>query len=267
MSKFVFPPEIPVVSSLPPASEWAYRLVVYNNSLYYSDGTSWYNLQVVSDADTVDGYHASQISSPNTIPVSDVAGQLSPEWLPIDTILNLYFSTLFVLNPVNANTRYIPYVANCTALTTLALAANRIYYIPFVPLKNITLTSLAVEVTTASAGMGQIGVYNTANFRPSSLLAYVAINTGTTGVKSGTVKNLNLKGGQLYWLALINSSAATIRAVAVGGISPILGIATGGAAYNTHYYQAGSGGVLPSTAGTLTNGTGSIPAIYITFTY
>lgn len=172
-----------------------------------------------------------------------------------------------VLNHVNANTRYIPYAINSTALTTLGLTANRIYYIPFVPPISITITSLAVEVTTASAGTGRIGIYDTANFRPSELIAgsVININTGTTGVKSGTV-NITLMAGKLYWLALINTSAATIRAVAVAGVQTLMGIATGGTAWNTHYFQAGSGGVLPATAGTPSSGTGALPAIYVTYT-
>lgn len=171
-----------------------------------------------------------------------------------------------VLNHVNTNTRYIPYANSSTALTTLGLTANRIYYIPFVPPIDITITSLAVEVTTASAGTGQIGIYNTANFRPSKLIAgsVVNINTGTTGVKSDTV-NITLMAGNLYWLALINTSAATIRAVAVAGVQTLMGIATGGTAWNTHYFQAGSNGVLPATAGTLSSGTGALPAIYVTY--
>ena len=81
MAKFVFPPEIPVVSSLPSASSWARKLVVYNNSLYYSDGTSWYDLRIASDSDTVDGFHASQTPSANTIPVADASGKLNVGWL------------------------------------------------------------------------------------------------------------------------------------------------------------------------------------------
>jgi hypothetical protein len=35
-----------------------------------------------TNADKVDGYHASQVSNPNTIPVADAAGKLSADWLP-----------------------------------------------------------------------------------------------------------------------------------------------------------------------------------------
>lgn len=229
MAEAVYPLKLPVVNSLPSASAFTNRMVVYAGKTYFSDGTNWTELG------------------------SGGGGG------------GLNYDVWHVLNPVNANTWYIPYAIGCTALTTLALTSNRIYYIPFTPLRNVSLTSLAVEVTTASAGTGQVGVYDsTTNFRPNSLLASINIDTGATGVKSGTV-SLSLTTGQLYWLALINSSAATIRAVAVGGTQAILGIATGGTAWNTHYHQAGSGGTLPSTAGANTNGTGSVPAIYIRY--
>ena len=171
----------------------------------------------------------------------------------------------FVLNPINTNTWYLPVAINCTALTTLTLTTNRIYYIPFVPEKTITVNSLAIEVTTASAGTGQVGIYNSnANYRPNSLLGYISIDTGTTGVKSGNV-SISLTAGNLYWLAIINTSAAVIRGVAVGGNKNILGIATGTSAFNTHYFQAGSDELLPSTANATTNATGTVPAIYIRY--
>jgi hypothetical protein len=36
----------------------------------------------VKEADTVDGYHASQTPMPNTIPVADASGKLDADWLP-----------------------------------------------------------------------------------------------------------------------------------------------------------------------------------------
>lgn len=216
------------------------------------------------NSDMVDGFHASQTPGANLIPVADSSGKLNPGWLP-GGASGFSFSAWYVLNSINTNTRYIPYAIGSTALTTLSLTANRIYYIPFIPLVNATISSLAIEVTTASAGTGQIGIYNTNNYRPNTLLASVNINTGSTGVKSGAV-NVQLIAGNLYWLALINSSSATIRAVAVAGVQTLLGIPTGTTAWITHYYQAGSGGTLPTTANANTIGTGNVPAIYITYT-
>lgn len=170
-----------------------------------------------------------------------------------------------ILNPINVNTWYIPYAIGATALTTLALSTNRIYYIPFVSPINCMITQLAVEVTTASAGTGQIGVYNSNNFRPFQRLGTpVDINTGTTGVKSGNT-NVSIVAGELYFLALINTAGATIRAVAVGSLHTILGIATGTTAFNTHYFEAGSGGVLPATANASSSGTGAVPCIYVRY--
>ncbi len=217
----------------------------------------------VINADKVDDYHASQTPSANTIPVAGSSGKLDAGWLPAGTLVIPFWH---ILNPINTSTWYIPYATNCTALTTITLTSSRVYYIPFIPPLNIQVTELAIEVTTAATGIGYIGVYTSNNYRPSTLISgsEVYIDTGTTGVKSGTAL-LNLTAGQLYWLALINSGGATIRAVAVGGVQPLLGIATGGTAWNTHYFQAWSGGTLPTTAGTLSNGTGAQPAIYMRY--
>lgn len=215
------------------------------------------------NSDMVDGFHASQTPGANLIPVADSSGKLNPGWLP-GGASGFSFSAWHVLNPINANTRYIPYAIGSAELTTHTLTANRIYYIPFIPLVNATISSLAVEVTTASAGTGQIGIYDTNNYRPNTLLASVSIDTGTTGVKSGSV-SVQLVAGNLYWLALINSSSATIRAVSVTAIPILLGIPTETTTWTTHYYQSGSGGTLPTTANATNTGTGDVPAIYITY--
>ena len=227
---------------------------------------SVYSSTIVTNlnSDMVDGFHASQTPGANLIPVADSSGKLNPGWLP-GGASGFSFSAWHVLNSISTNTRYIPYATGSVALTALVLATDRIYYIPFIPLANATIRSLAIEVTFASAGTGQIGIYNTNNHRPNTLLASVSIDTGSVGVKSGIV-SVQLVAGGLYWLALINSSAATIRAVAIAGIQTLLGIPTGTTAWTTHYYQTiASGETLPTTANANAIGTGNVPAIYITY--
>lgn len=240
------------------ASDIPLNSIGENHIIDGSITTQKFNANAIApNSDRTDGYHASPTPTPNTIPVSNALGKLDDGWIP-----NLV-KVWLVLNPILTTTWYIPYATNCTALTTLTLTGNRVYYIPFIPKIDCRITELAVEVTTASSGSGQVGVYNSnANYRPHTLLGYISISTGTTGVKSGAV-NISLVAGRLYWLAIVNSSGATVRALAVGGIDTILGISTGGTAWNTHYYQSVSSAVLPSPAGANTNGTGSVPAIYI----
>lgn len=177
-----------------------------------------------------------------------------------------YIEHFLVLNPIDAtNTWYTPYITNSTALTTLALTASRIYFIPFIVPARVTVTGLAINVTTAAAGTAQVGIYDSANFRPNSLLGSVTnLDTGTTGVKSGNV-NVPLIPGRLYWVALATSAAATVRAGAVGGVQTIMGINITGTAYTTHYFASGSTLPNPAPATALTVGTGTIPIVFMRF--
>lgn len=56
------------------------------NFLQYFDGSNWQNV-MVSNADTVDSFHASQTPSANTIPVADVTGKISPKWIDVYSLV------------------------------------------------------------------------------------------------------------------------------------------------------------------------------------
>lgn len=92
MSEVVYPLKLPVVSSLPSASTYANRFIFYDGKPYYSDGTDWIDM---TNANTVDNYHASQTPATNTIIVSGSNGLIANGWLansirgfenPIDTV-------------------------------------------------------------------------------------------------------------------------------------------------------------------------------------
>jgi hypothetical protein len=155
-----------------------------------------------------------------------------------------------------------------TALTTLALTASRQYFLPLVVPRNVTLTGLRISVTTLSSGTASIGIYgNTVvngDDAPGELLASVTgLNTGTTGDKTGAL-SYTLQAGTLYWVSLISSAAATVRALAVASRGAELGRTVNNTTVISYLYAAGSGSTLPETAPTaLTAGTGVCPAIYI----
>lgn len=155
-----------------------------------------------------------------------------------------------------------------TALTTLALTAARLYFVPLVVPRPVALTGLRISVTTASAGAASIGIYGNAvvsgGDAPGALLASVTgLNTGTTGDKTGAL-SFTLEPGRLYWAALIASAAATLRALAVGSVHPALGRTANNTTAVTHLFAAGAGSTLPDPAPTaLSNGTGACPAIYL----
>lgn len=155
-----------------------------------------------------------------------------------------------------------------TALGTIAVTASRQYFVPFAPARDVTLTGLRISVTTASAGAASVGIYANTQVSgadaPGALLASASgLDTGTTGDKTGSL-SLLCRAGQIYWASVIASAAATVRALAVGSVRSDLGRTVNNTTLVSHLYVAGSGSTLPDPAPTsLTNGTGSTPAIYL----
>lgn len=158
---------------------------------------------------------------------------------------------------------------NGTALLTQALTAGRQYFVPLVVPRQVSLTGLRINVTTAAAGTASIGIYDNTvvsdSDAPGSLLASVTgLDTGTTGNKTDSL-SYTLSPGTLYWASLIASAAATVRALAVGSQQTALGRAVSTTTVVSYLYAAGSGSTLPSTAPTaLTAASGlAVPAIYL----
>lgn len=158
-----------------------------------------------------------------------------------------------------------------TALSTQALTASRQYFVPVTVPRAMPLTSLRLSVTTASAGTAAIGIYDntqdgSGNDTPGNLVASVTgLDTSATGDKTGTIAGgYILQPGVLYWVSLIGSAAATVRALAVGSVQTVLGRTVNNTTAISYLYVAGSGSTLPATASTsLTAGTGSCPAVYL----
>lgn len=112
---------------------------------------------------------------------------------------------------------------------TLALTANRQYFVPVYIPKVITTTNLACEVTTAGASSSiRLNIYAAdANGAPtgSPLAADVLVSSATTGVKTGAWV-ATLEPG-LYWASMVcNATAPTIRTLTAPGT---IGISTLGA--------------------------------------
>ncbi|MCX7671774.1 MAG: hypothetical protein N2439_17110, partial [Anaerolineae bacterium] len=158
-----------------------------------------------------------------------------------------------------------------TALTTFGITSSRQYFVPFAVPREVVLSGLRISVTTSSAGAANLGIYANAtvsgNDAPGARLAQITatLDTGTTGDKTGSfASNLTLRAGVLYWASLIGSAGAVLRALAVASIQCSLGRQVNNTGGISHLFVAGSGSTLPDPAPTsLTDGTGSIPAIYL----
>lgn len=144
---------------------------------------------------------------------------------------------------------YLTAVQNALAVTTVAGAALRCDFVPFIPAFDMTVDQLLCEVTTLLASStARIGIYDsTSAGLPGTLIAggTASLDCGTTGSKTEAV-SVALTAGTVYWLALATSSTQTMRAGAIGGMLPISIGATGGA-FNCRRATLGSM-ALPSTA-------------------
>lgn len=108
------------------------------------------------------------------------------------------------------------------AVTTQALAsANSLRVFPFFVPKTMRFDRIAIRVSTAATGATpriRLGVYEDkgdGSVYPGALVldaGEVAVNT--TGLKELAI-DLTLKGGKLYWLALLGQDTASLVAAAI----------------------------------------------------
>lgn len=160
---------------------------------------------------------------------------------------------------------FISTAINAIALTTLAGAAGRLDYIPYIPATNISISALAFEVTTLLAGSNaRIGIYSSnANGTPNALIAGSGdLSCAAAGVQSFATTQ-NLVAGTLYWLCIHTSGTQILRAIPVAGALPIRSSASGttvltvGRATQTY-------GALPSMAPAVTPTSSIVPWVRMT---
>lgn len=141
------------------------------------------------------------------------------------------------------------------AAGTIAITANRIYYIPFAVVTKATFTRIGLEVTTGVASStARLGIYNMDGGIPTTrVLDAGTVSTASIAAVEATISQTLNPG--YYCLAMICSSAPTLRTAT--GLTTFQFVFGGSApsAASTNYsgfYEAGSGTTLPSSAGTLT---------------
>jgi len=154
-----------------------------------------------------------------------------------------------------------------TAGTTLTLTASRIYWIPFIVTRKVSITALATNVTTSSAGTHYVGIYGSNNnWGPTgSPLASGSFDAVSTGVKTMTV-SLTLSPG-VYWICWAAGSGATVRAIALAACAT-LGLVNLSTVNTTCYYTSGS--TLPDpapTSGYTALTASALPAVGFSFSY
>lgn len=148
-----------------------------------------------------------------------------------------------------------------------ALVANRLYAMPFIVPKNITVDRIGVQVTTLSTTTARLGIYSdNGNCYPGSLL----LDAGTIDVTSTGAKTIMINqalAAGLYWLVIICAATPSIACIATAAVISILGHASANlnAAQNMGLYVAQTYGTLPGTfpASPTMITAAPIPAIFV----
>jgi hypothetical protein len=157
-------------------------------------------------------------------------------------------------------TSIITAAMNATAPTTVAGAANRLDFIPFIPSRNLVIDQLGIEVTTLIASsLARVAIYADNNGTPGALLAggANALDCATTGIKTESI-SLSMTAGTLYWLAVWTSSTQTLRALGVASCLPLTLNTT---TWNNIRRATLAFGAMPANAPVAVLSSGSIPIV------
>lgn len=154
---------------------------------------------------------------------------------------------------------YYGHPASTTTAAGSAVTANQLYAIPvFVP-ETVTITKVALFVTTGAASSNvRLGLYNCAAGVPTSLVidGGTASTAGSSTTPSVTISQ-SLSPGW-YFIAAVFDGTPTIR-VATANRGTILGMSTVNGNGVTQFTQSFTYGALNSTFGSVTDDTGTSP--------
>lgn len=126
------------------------------------------------------------------------------------------------------------------------LNANLDYYEPFFVSKAFRVTDLAIEVTTAGAGLARIGIYAAdQDWQPTTrVMDAGTVDISTTGVKTITGLTVDLPTGA--YLAVVNSNVdAQTRAYRGAGVGLLSTLGTNAIVYQI--YAARTHAAFPAT--------------------
>jgi len=96
---------------------------------------------------------------------------------------------------------------------TVAISASKLYALPIIVARDITVDRIAIEVTGAVAANARLGIYNNGtNLVPGTrLLDAGEVSVATTGIKAATISQSLTKG--IYWLVVVSNGTPTLRKV------------------------------------------------------
>jgi hypothetical protein len=160
------------------------------------------------------------------------------------------------------------YIASLTSLTATAsfnTNTNAIILAPFIPARNITYTSLKINVTTATASCAtRILIYSDSSGLPSTkIFESTSVDCSTIGTKTITITG-TLTAGTTYWIGTHANNNCILTGIPVGSALVLGSFIMTGAPINAWNYAYGFGSA-PTTLNQAqrTNSSGSIQLIQI----
>jgi len=113
---------------------------------------------------------------------------------------------------LGGGTRYFNMGFLGTAVSTATVTSNYLWVEPFFVPGTFKAGQIAINVTVAGSGNARLGIYeDNGKIYPGKLLIDAGeVNVATTGVKTIGINKV-LRGGKLYWLAMVSSSNITCR--------------------------------------------------------
>jgi len=112
-----------------------------------------------------------------------------------------------------------------SALSTIALVANRLHVSPFIPCHSLNTSSATIEVTTGVASALTRIVVNSANAttgQPDALLANSGdLDFATSSTTPTWSTTLSWVKGTVYWIGVHSSSTATLRGIPTASQLPL----------------------------------------------
>ena len=160
---------------------------------------------------------------------------------------------------------YTSAVTSLTSTASFNTNQNALILHPFIPARNITYTSLKINVATAAATcLTRILIYSDSNGLPSTkIYESTDLDCSTTGNKTVTITG-TLTAGVTYWIGTHSSINCTLTGIPVGSALPIMTYIMTAAPTTSWNYAYGFNSA-PTTLNQAqrNNSSGSLPLIQI----
>jgi hypothetical protein len=170
-------------------------------------------------------------------------------------------SGIHCLMPPFSGKSYIPMITYAS-LTPSAITSNLIRLIPFIPARDITISSTSLNVTSLVAGVNaRILVYDDLNGLPNNkVIESTDLSCATTGVKTFTTTYTFL-AGNTYWVGNYCSGSFSLQLIPIANLL-MINNTTAGVTYTGVTYSSAFGSAPTSLNGvSATYSNGAFPAI------